>query len=90
MARSPSRKGSDALRQRGASTEERGAVTDTVNGKTMQDSNTKNLICNIQDMVAYLSEIFMLEPGDCISTGTPAGVGMLRGIFLQHGDVCGD
>jgi 2-keto-4-pentenoate hydratase/2-oxohepta-3-ene-1,7-dioic acid hydratase in catechol pathway len=62
-------------------------ITCTVNGKTMQDSNTKNLIFNIQDMVVYLSEIFLLEPGDCISTGTPAGVGMPRGVFLRDGDV---
>jgi 2-keto-4-pentenoate hydratase/2-oxohepta-3-ene-1,7-dioic acid hydratase in catechol pathway len=62
-------------------------ITCTVNGEVMQDSNTRNLIFTIQDMVAYLSEIFLLEPGDCISTGTPAGVGMPRGVFLRNGDV---
>lgn len=62
-------------------------ITCTVNGEVMQDSNTRNLIFTIQDMVAYLSEIFLLEPGDCISTGTPAGVGMPRGVFLRDGDV---
>ncbi len=59
----------------------------TVNGKVMQNSNTRNLIFNIHDMVEYLSELFWLEPGDCISTGTPAGVGMPRGTFLQDGDL---
>jgi len=62
-------------------------LTCTVNGQVKQDSNTRNLIFNIHDMVEYLSELFWLEPGDCISTGTPAGVGMPRGVFLQDGDV---
>jgi 2-keto-4-pentenoate hydratase/2-oxohepta-3-ene-1,7-dioic acid hydratase in catechol pathway len=62
------------------------AVMCTVNGELMQNGNTRNFIFNIHEMIEYLSEIFLLEPGDCISTGTPAGVGRPRGIFLKPGD----
>lgn len=61
-------------------------ITCSVNDEMMQDGNTRDMIFNIPEQVAYLSGIFTLEPGDCISTGTPAGVGRPRGIFLQHGD----
>ena len=47
-----------------------------VNGELRQDGNTKDLIFDCFDVVAYLSTAFSLEPGDVISTGTPAGVGM--------------
>jgi len=46
----------------------------TVNGKMMQDGNTKNLVFNIPHLVSYLSQFMTLLPGDVISTGTPAGV----------------
>jgi len=49
----------------------------TVNGKTMQDGNTSNLIFNVNFVVAYLSQFMTLLPGDIISTGTPAGIGPL-------------
>jgi 2-keto-4-pentenoate hydratase/2-oxohepta-3-ene-1,7-dioic acid hydratase in catechol pathway len=60
-----------------------------LNGKTMQESNTSQLIFRIDAIVAYLSKIFTLEPGDLIFTGTPAGVGMARKppVWLQPGDV---
>lgn len=60
-----------------------------VNGKTMQDGNTKNLIFNVPFLVAYLSQFMTLLPGDVISTGTPAGVGlgMNPQVYLQPGDV---
>jgi len=48
----------------------------TVNGKIMQDGNTKNLVFNIPHLVAYVSQFMSLLPGDIISTGTPAGVGL--------------
>ncbi len=48
----------------------------TVNGKTMQDGNTSNLIFKIPFIVSYLSQFMTLLPGDVISTGTPAGVGL--------------
>lgn len=50
----------------------------TINGETLQDSNTSNLIFNLPKLIAYLSSVFTLEPGDVISTGTPAGVGFAR------------
>jgi 2-keto-4-pentenoate hydratase/2-oxohepta-3-ene-1,7-dioic acid hydratase in catechol pathway len=61
----------------------------TVNGKTMQDGNTSNLIFNIPFIVSYLSQFMTLIPGDVISTGTPAGVGLGFNpqIFLKAGDV---
>jgi 2-keto-4-pentenoate hydratase/2-oxohepta-3-ene-1,7-dioic acid hydratase in catechol pathway len=58
----------------------------TVNDELMQDGNTKNFIFNLHELIEYLSDMFTLEPGDCISTGTPAGVGRPRGIFLKEGD----
>ncbi len=59
----------------------------TVNGKIMQDDSTKNMIWTVREQIAYLSTIVTLEPGDVIATGTPAGVGMGRGIYLKNGDV---
>ena len=47
-----------------------------VNGEMRQDSNTRNLVFNVWDQVALLSEAMTLEPGDLIYTGTPGGVGM--------------
>lgn len=47
-----------------------------VNGETMQDGNSKNLIFKIPTIVSYLSQFMTLLPGDLISTGTPAGVGL--------------
>lgn len=65
----------------------------TVNGKTMQDGNTSNLIFKIPFLVSYVSQFMSLLPGDIISTGTPAGVGlgMNPQVFLKAGDVveCG-
>ncbi len=59
-----------------------------VNGRMLQQSNTKNLIFKIPEVIAYISEICELEPGDIIATGTPSGVGFLRKppIFLRAGD----
>ncbi len=48
----------------------------TVNGKMMQDGNTKNLVFKIPYLVSYVSQFMTLLPGDIISTGTPAGVGL--------------
>jgi 2,4-didehydro-3-deoxy-L-rhamnonate hydrolase len=60
-----------------------------VNGKRMQNGNTKTMVYNVAHIVAYLSEFFTLMPGDIITTGTPPGVGM--GMkppqYLQPGDV---
>ncbi len=62
----------------------------TVNGKTYQDGNTKNLIFGIAHLVSYLSQFMTLLPGDVISTGTPAGVGLGQKpepIYIKPGDV---
>jgi len=60
-----------------------------VNGKKMQDGNTSNFIFNIPFVIAYLSQFMSLLPGDVISTGTPAGVGLGFNppIYLKDGDV---
>jgi 2-keto-4-pentenoate hydratase/2-oxohepta-3-ene-1,7-dioic acid hydratase in catechol pathway len=57
-----------------------------VNDTLMQDSNTGNMIFKYAELVAFLSQRFTLYPGDVVATGTPAGVGMPRGIFLKKGD----
>ena len=61
----------------------------TVNGKRMQDGTTANLIFNIPFLIAYTSQFMTLLPGDVISTGTPAGVGlgMKPNVYLKPGDV---
>ena len=59
-----------------------------LNGQTMQDSNTRQLIFGIDHLVSYLSNVCTLSPGDVIFTGTPPGVGMARKppVFLKPGD----
>lgn len=59
-----------------------------LNGKTMQDSNTDQLIFGVPELIEFLSETITLEPGDVIATGTPSGVGFARKppVFLQPGD----
>lgn len=61
----------------------------SVNGKMMQDGNTSNLIFKIPFLISYISQFMTLLPGDIISTGTPAGVGlgMKPEVYLKHGDV---
>jgi 2,4-diketo-3-deoxy-L-fuconate hydrolase len=62
----------------------------TVNGKMMQDGNTSNLIFNVPAMISYISQFMTLLPGDVISTGTPAGVGLGQQPepwYLKPGDV---
>jgi len=61
----------------------------TVNGQMMQDSTTANLIFKIPFLISYISQFMTLLPGDVISTGTPAGVGlgMNPPVYLQAGDV---
>ncbi len=50
----------------------------TIDGEQLQDSNTRELIFRIPELIAYLSSVFTLEEGDVIATGTPPGVGMAR------------
>ena len=54
------------------------AVKTTVAGKVMQNSNTEHMIFKIPHLISYCSQMFTLEPGDLILTGTPDGVGMGR------------
>lgn len=58
-----------------------------ISGERMQESRTSQLIFSIPTLVAYLSSICVLQPGDLIFTGTPEGVGAARGRFLAPGDV---
>ena len=60
-----------------------------LNGETMQNSNTKQMIFSVSAILAYLSQVFTLESGDLIFTGTPPGVGFARKppVYLQAGDV---
>jgi 2-keto-4-pentenoate hydratase/2-oxohepta-3-ene-1,7-dioic acid hydratase in catechol pathway len=57
-----------------------------VDGERMQDARSKELIFSIPAIVAYLSNICTLYPGDLIFSGTPSGVGMARGRFLAVGE----
>lgn len=61
----------------------------SVNGQKMQDGNTKNLIFKVPFIVSYISQFMTLLPGDIISTGTPAGVGLgfKPPVYLKPGDV---
>lgn len=59
-----------------------------LNGELMQSGSTADLVHSIPALVAYLSKLMTLEPGDVVSTGTPAGVGSLRDpkVWLKPGD----
>lgn len=65
------------------------AITTRVNGEIVQQSNTANMIFDVGQIVAYLSEAFVLKAGDVIVSGTPAGVGAARTppLFVKAGDV---
>ena len=60
----------------------------SIDGEVLQDSNTRELIFSIPRLIAYLSSVMTLEPGDVIATGTPAGVGFTRRPprFLRPGE----
>lgn len=60
-----------------------------LNGKKIQDSNTNDMIFSVKHIVSYLSNFMTLLPGDVISTGTPAGVGLgfKPPVYLKPGDV---
>ena len=64
------------------------AIRLDLNGQTMQNATTADLIHSIPALVAYLSKLMTLEPGDLVSTGTPAGVGSVRKprVWLEPGD----
>ena len=60
-----------------------------LNGKTMQDGTTADWLFPLPKLIAYLSSVMTLEPGDVVSTGTPAGVGIFQKppVFMKVGDV---
>lgn len=60
----------------------------SVNGEVLQSSDTSRMLFRICQIIEYISQVFTLEPGDVIATGTPAGVGMGKTPprYLQHGD----
>jgi 2-keto-4-pentenoate hydratase/2-oxohepta-3-ene-1,7-dioic acid hydratase in catechol pathway len=59
-----------------------------LNGETMQDSSTSQMIFSVAEIIAYVSQVITLESGDLIATGTPAGVGVFRDpkVLLKDGD----
>ncbi len=65
------------------------AIELKLNGSTMQSDNTSNMVFKVDQLVSFVSQGITLEPGDIISTGTPAGVGAFRKepVFLAPGDV---
>jgi 2,4-didehydro-3-deoxy-L-rhamnonate hydrolase len=60
----------------------------SVNGRLLQNSNTRDMIFSVRELIAYISRGMTLHPGDVISTGTPQGVGFAQRpqVFLQAGD----
>jgi 2-keto-4-pentenoate hydratase/2-oxohepta-3-ene-1,7-dioic acid hydratase in catechol pathway len=65
------------------------SISTRLNGQTLQQGNTKDMIFSVVDSIAYISKLMTLEPGDIIATGTPEGVGFKRNppIFLHDGDL---
>ena len=59
-----------------------------LNGETLQDSNTDQMIFGVAELVEFLSQFITLEPGDVVATGTPPGVGFARKppVYLKDGD----
>ena len=66
------------------------AIKCRVNGETLQDANTSQMIFGVATLISYCSRFMTLEVGDMIATGTPSGVGFARTppIYLKDGDVC--
>lgn len=64
-------------------------ISTRINGQTLQQSNTCNMIFSVAETIAHITQLMTLEPGDIIATGTPEGVGFKRTppIFLHDGDV---
>jgi len=62
-------------------------LTLKVNGRVRQNANTSQMIYGVADIVSFLSHLMTLEPGDVIATGTPSGVAIATGEFLEPGDV---
>jgi len=65
-------------------------ISTRLNGETLQNANTKDMIFDVVSIIEYVSNLVPLLPGDVIASGTPAGVGFSRDpqIFMQPGDTC--
>ena len=65
------------------------AIQLRLNGKTMQNSNTSNLLFKVPELISHISKAMTLEVGDVIATGTPGGVGFTRNppVFMKPGDI---
>ncbi len=65
-------------------------ISTRLNGEILQDANTKDMIFDVASIIAYVSNLVELAPGDVIASGTPAGVGFSRDpqVFMQPGDTC--
>ena len=63
-------------------------LTTRLNGKTMQDGNTSEWLFPLPRLISFLSQVMVLEPGDVVTTGTPAGVGYFKKpqVFMRPGD----
>jgi 2-keto-4-pentenoate hydratase/2-oxohepta-3-ene-1,7-dioic acid hydratase in catechol pathway len=61
------------------------ALRTLIDGEVVQEGSTKDMIFGVAETVAWLSRTMTLRPGDIIATGTPAGIGGLKGIFLRDG-----
>jgi 2-keto-4-pentenoate hydratase/2-oxohepta-3-ene-1,7-dioic acid hydratase in catechol pathway len=57
-----------------------------VNGELRQDTSTAAMLFGVAQIIEHIAALVTLEPGDVVATGTPAGVGVFRSTFLQHGD----
>jgi 2,4-didehydro-3-deoxy-L-rhamnonate hydrolase len=64
------------------------SIRAVLNGETVQESTTANMVFGVADLIEYITRTVTLEPGDLIATGTPAGVGAFRKppVFMQPGD----
>jgi 2-keto-4-pentenoate hydratase/2-oxohepta-3-ene-1,7-dioic acid hydratase in catechol pathway len=65
-------------------------ITTRLNDKVVQDANTNDLLFQVSELIARVSEAMTLKLGDILVRGTPAGVGFARKppLFIRHGDVC--
>jgi 2-keto-4-pentenoate hydratase/2-oxohepta-3-ene-1,7-dioic acid hydratase in catechol pathway len=65
------------------------AIRTRLNGETVQDSSTSEMVFSVAELIAFITEGITLEPGDVVLTGTPHGVGNFRTpqVFLKPGDV---
>ena len=65
------------------------ALRTRLNGRTMQDGSTADWLFSLPRLISYLAGVMTLEPGDVVSTGTPAGVGYFKKpqVFMHPGDV---